>query len=338
VRHRLSSLEGRLGWLLLAVFAVSYLLVALSPFKWNPPHWEENGARAEFDSTLSFASIGMVQSVRSAPLLGAAIDNNELRLKLRLRSAESSQQGPARIFTISADPYSRNLTVGQEDRDLVVRLRTPSTTPNGLPPYVVSKVFESNSWHELELLIADNELRLSLDGSEVLADPLPTDALRSWDPDFRAALGNELTWDRPWLGDISVAEIRVGVQEVDLLRTEAMELPSGFWSGNDWLMIHPRSLFSLDHSTTDLVLNFLCFIPVGFLLIMVRPHPFSVAVSIGVIALGSLLVESAQFCFAGRYPSAIDWVLNVVGTGFGALLAYSLKQRPPADNLRERRN
>lgn len=271
-------------------------------------------------------------------LLGTVIESNELSLKIRLRSAEPRQGGPARIFTISADPYFRNLTVGQEDLDLVVRLRTPATSPNGLPPYVVHDVFRSDGWHELDLLIEDNALRLTLDGSEVLAESLPKDALQSWNPELPAALGNELTWDRPWLGEITVAVIGSGIEEVDLLRTGSMKLPSGFWSGNDWRLIHPRSLFRTDRSTADLVLNLLCFIPVGFLLVTVRSLPWSLKVSICLLAIGVLFVEAAQLCFAGRYPSAIDWILNVVGTGFGAWLAYYLSDPGLVDDLRVTRS
>ncbi|MGB5159947.1 MAG: VanZ family protein [Thermoanaerobaculia bacterium] len=280
----------------------------------------------------------MIQSEQSAPLVASAIEQNKLRLRLRLRTALPIQKGPARIFTISADPYFRNLTVGQEGRDLVVRLRTPQTTVNGLPPYVLTEVFKSKGWQEIELLIEDSEFNLTLDGRKVASDSLPQGPLRSWDPGFRAALGNELTWDRPWLGEIAVAVIGVGIEDVDLLRTDVMELPSGFWSGNDWRLIHPRSLFSFDHSTTDLVLNFLCFIPVGFLLVIVLSRPRSVAFAMGVVAVGSLLVESAQLCFAGRHPSAIDWIVNVAGSGLGAWLAYSRKQRPVASELRAKRD
>jgi len=337
--HRfLAALQGRLGQIFLSAIALLYLYFALTPFTWDPPRWAKNGAQFEDGDILVLASPGMIRSEESAPLLASAIEQNEFKLSLRLRSALPIQKGPARIFTISANPYFRNLTVGQENHDLVVRLRTPETTPNGLPPYVVHDFFDSKSQRRIDLLIDGNEVRLTLDGSEVLADSLPKDALRAWDSDFRVALGNELTWDRPWLGQIAVAVIGVGAEEFDLLRTDTMELPSGFWSGNDWRFFHPRSLFSLDYSSTDLVLNFLCFVPAGFLLVMIRSRPGSVAFALRVVAVGSFFVESVQICFAGRYPSAIDWILNVLGTGFGAWLAYSVKQRRCAGDFSPKRN
>ena len=67
---------------------------------------------------------------------------------------------------------------------------------------------------------------------------------------------------------------------------------------------------------------------------MVRSLPWSLTVSICVLAIGILIVEAAQLCFAGRYPSAIDWILNVVGTGFGAWLAYYLSKPGLTGDLR----
>lgn len=337
VRHLLSALQGRLGLLLLAVFALSYLFIALAPFSWNPPRWEENGAQFERGGTLSLASTGMVRSVRSAPILDTIIERNELSLRMRIRSAEPVQLGPARIFTISADPWFRNLTLGQEDHDLILRLRTPATSLNGIPQYVLPDVFRADGWLELDLLIADNDLRLALGSTEILAESLPKDALRVWNPEYRAALGNELTWDRPWLGEITRAVIGSGLKEVDLLRTDIMERPSGFWSGNDWRLIHPRSLFRISCSTMDLVLNFLCFIPIGVLLATVRSLPWSLRFSICATAIGVLFVEAAQLAFAGRHPSAIDWILNVAGTAFGAWLACFLKRPGLADDPTFRR-
>lgn len=49
-------------------------------------------------------------------------------------STAAEQRGPARIATFSQGPPLRNLTLGQEANDLVVRVRTPVTGPNGVGP------------------------------------------------------------------------------------------------------------------------------------------------------------------------------------------------------------
>ena len=46
----------------------------------------------------------------------------------------------------------------------------------------------------------DGQAVLYVDGKEVSRSPVPGD-LSSWDDSFRFALGNELTGDRPWLGE-----------------------------------------------------------------------------------------------------------------------------------------
>lgn len=47
---------------------------------------------------------------------------------------ERFQWGPARIVSLSADQYHRNFTLGHDGRDLIFRLRTPLTGPNGMNP------------------------------------------------------------------------------------------------------------------------------------------------------------------------------------------------------------
>lgn len=48
-----------------------------------------------------------------------------------IRPANITQDGPARIVTFSADPYHRNLDLGQEGKQIVFRVRTPVSGANG---------------------------------------------------------------------------------------------------------------------------------------------------------------------------------------------------------------
>lgn len=52
-------------------------------------------------------------------------------------AANPAQSGPARIVSISADPYRRNITLGQEEDALIIRLRTPAAGENGYKPEIV---------------------------------------------------------------------------------------------------------------------------------------------------------------------------------------------------------
>ena len=51
------------------------------------------------------------------------------------------QYGPARIISLSADPGHRNFTLGQEDDNLIFRIRTPFTGNNGTPDVIVRNIF-----------------------------------------------------------------------------------------------------------------------------------------------------------------------------------------------------
>lgn len=52
-------------------------------------------------------------------------------------AANPAQSGPARIVSISADSYHRNITLGQEDDALVIRLRTSAAGENGYKPELI---------------------------------------------------------------------------------------------------------------------------------------------------------------------------------------------------------
>jgi glycopeptide antibiotics resistance protein len=63
-------------------------------------------------------------------------------LSVMVQTGDTAQTGPSRIVSLSADPYQRNFTLGQEGPDLVFRLRTPFTGLNGASPALtVSGVF-----------------------------------------------------------------------------------------------------------------------------------------------------------------------------------------------------
>jgi len=58
----------------------------------------------------------------------------ELSLETWVASGELNQGGPARIVSYSIDPYDRNFTLAQQNREIVFRLRTPVSGRNGAHP------------------------------------------------------------------------------------------------------------------------------------------------------------------------------------------------------------
>ena len=78
----------------------------------------------------------------------AVVAEDAVGLLVVASTASAAQFGPARIASISGDPYHRNVTVGQEGTSLVVRIRTGSTGANGnSPQLVVPDVFTDDAPH-----------------------------------------------------------------------------------------------------------------------------------------------------------------------------------------------
>uniref|UniRef100_UPI0035ADCC05 VanZ family protein n=1 Tax=Promineifilum sp. TaxID=2664178 RepID=UPI0035ADCC05 len=59
---------------------------------------------------------------------------NAFAIQTMVASADPAQRGPARIVSISADAERRNVTIGQEEDALIIRLRTPAGGENGQKP------------------------------------------------------------------------------------------------------------------------------------------------------------------------------------------------------------
>jgi len=322
------SLTGTPGYVLAALLLLAYVVVALEPFHWNPPRRVENRAAITASGAIRFPAPGLARTAAAPAWLDKAIRLDSLKVRLRARSLSPRQFGPARLFTISSDWYLRNLTIAQDVSDLVLRLRTPETSLNGKPPYVIPGVFETSDWREIELTVRPGAIALKVDGQTVLSECLPKRPLMNWDRGFRLALGNELIGRRPWLGEISQATVLVGDDQIDYLSEGRMQIPSHYWEGLTFQHIYPFTDFTQRRKALpDVVFNFAGFVPLGFVLVMVRGGRGSLLLAVVVCAVTSLGVECTQLCFDGRFPSVADWVLNVLGASLGAWIACRLLTR-----------
>ncbi|MEJ2746561.1 MAG: hypothetical protein P8183_01380, partial [Anaerolineae bacterium] len=92
-----------------------------------------------------------LQSDQPAAAISQALaSSSQFTLELTAAANDLTQAGPARLISISEDPYRRNLTVGQEETGLVFRLRTPLTGLNGRQPeLVIPRVFTDQAFHRI---------------------------------------------------------------------------------------------------------------------------------------------------------------------------------------------
>jgi PKD repeat protein len=137
---------------------------------------------------------------------------NEVTIEAWLEPANLTQTGPARIVTLSSGTSGSNFMLGQGvyggNADLIdVRLRTTSTSTSGTPSLsTASGTLQRRLTHVVFTRDAAGVTRTWLDGLE-RATGLAAGDLSGWDTSFRLALANEVSGDRPWLGEYHLVAV-----------------------------------------------------------------------------------------------------------------------------------
>lgn len=183
---------------------------------------------------LEIKSKASIQSEDASRRLAQAISQSgEFTLEAWIRPANTKQEGPARIVTLSRNSSERNFTLGQEKDQFDMRFRTTETSKNGLPSTSTArKSLEPKLTHVVYSKDSHGRARIFLDG-EVVADQKVSGAMKNWSDSYRLALGDELSGDRPWLGtyylvalysrELEPSEIRTHFQAGIEAETPAIE-------------------------------------------------------------------------------------------------------------------
>ncbi len=152
----LLSYTATITLIVLATFIIHTAFAVEHGFRiggWNPDYTVLVGDEADssrtYDGSIQLARL-CAGAAADRICLGAGARPDERRrfiseaersqrveLGATVRSASDAQWGPTRIVTFSIDPGHRNVTLAQERRALVFRLRTPITGPNGSDPQFV---------------------------------------------------------------------------------------------------------------------------------------------------------------------------------------------------------
>lgn len=316
-------------WGALAVMLGVYGVLSLAPFDWELPAKVANGARPSPEGW-DLPVAGIVVSDAPLAWLEAAREAEELELAVVVRPRLASQSGPARIVTISRDAHLRNLTLAQEDDDLVLRLRSEETDLNGLrdgePVARVADVFRAATWVAIDLQIRPGQLAIAVDGRQRLRAELPAAVLGTWDPSMSLALGNEMTCDRPWLGEIRKAVVRGPDRVARAAGADGARVPATCWRVGYVPALVPFRLFL----PGDAVRNVLMYIPLGLLIGLMAGARTRLAMVGGLLViLGvSLTFEITQLFVASRFPAVDDTINNTIGGAVGLCLARWLTREP----------
>lgn len=148
------------------------------------------------------SSAGIVSSKPAIKLIDAIKQSGELTLEAWVQPRDNRQGGPARIVSLSADTGQRNFTLGQERDRYDVRLRTTKTDGNGIPSLSTPpNGVQAELTHIAYTRDRVGNTRFYVQGRQQAVGKSEGD-LSGWNRDFRLSLANELTGDRPWLGEL----------------------------------------------------------------------------------------------------------------------------------------
>jgi VanZ like family len=317
-------------WSSLAVGLSVYAIASLEPFDWEIPKRVPNRGERTAEGW-RFAAPGIVVAEPPHDWLETASAAETLGLSLVIRPLSVAQSGPARILTMSRDAHMRNLTLAQDGDDLVLRLRTEDADLNGLlagEPFArLEDVFRSAGWLSIDLQIRPRKLTIALEGQPALVVPLPPAVVRTWDPSFGLALGNEMTCDRPWLGEIRAAVLRAPDRVQNYADANAMQVPAACWAIGYPPALVPFRLFLVQ----DAIRNTLMYGPLGLLLGLIMRSSGYAALLMGLLVIFGVSVtfEIAQLFVASRFSAIDDTIYNTIGGGLGlAFVLYGRRRGP----------
>jgi hypothetical protein len=170
--------------------------------------------------------------------------SQEIAVEAWVRPANTTQDGPARIVTLSSGTTARNFTLGQQGGAFEVRTRTRATSGNGLPRYrTADAVVETTLTHLVYVRDRHGTVSFHVNGKSVpLATVVGLDGVSTssqelkgdfsnWADGFFLALAAEQDRARHWLGELhalaiydramkpeewsrSLADLRAGVPPV----------------------------------------------------------------------------------------------------------------------------
>ncbi len=142
-----------------------------------------------------------------ARLIGAVKRSGEITIEAWLQPANVSQDGPARIVTLSKDTSERNFTLGQEKNLFDARLRTSRSSNNGIPSTATpARSLAARLTHIVFTRDRAGRTTIFLDGKR-RANQTIAGNFANWNNDYTLALGNELSNERPWLGTFHLVAI-----------------------------------------------------------------------------------------------------------------------------------
>lgn len=208
---------------------------------------------------LKFKSPTRAISTAAAERFSSAVKaSGEISVEAWVQPSNLTQEGPARIVTISDGAYLRNLTLGQglwgsQPSDTFnMRFRTTQTDLDGMPMLTTDAgAAKSGLQHVVYTRSSSGQTRIYVDGVQKVEGQLGGNC-SNWDVGYLLALGNEIGTSRPWLGTMHL----VALYDRGLSSNEVQQNYVAGVDGGDvgYLVVEPSSNWSvsgLEGSTFD---------------------------------------------------------------------------------------
>lgn len=143
----------------------------------------------------------------AAKITDAVKRSRELTLEAWVTPENLTQEGPARLLTISGDSSNRNVTLGQQANAFDVRMRSTGTSENGIPS-IASKsgTVSTKLTHVAYCRDRSGNARLFING-ELAKSGRVAGSLSNWNPNYALLIGDEVRGGRTWKGDLHLVAI-----------------------------------------------------------------------------------------------------------------------------------
>ena len=142
-------------------------------------------------------------------IFNACTTSNAISLEAWIAPTNTTQTGPKRILSFSTDLFNRNFTLGQQGDLYDTRLRTSTTSNNGVPSLTVPEATVSTELsHVLYTRNSSGLAKIYVNGVAQAEETIGGN-FSNWSNSsaYKITLANELTNDRGWLGSMYLAAI-----------------------------------------------------------------------------------------------------------------------------------
>jgi hypothetical protein len=155
----------------------------------------------------------LVTSGPAEKVVAACTNTDEVTVEAWITPKNLTQDGPARIATISNGSYDRDVTLGQglwggsPSDTYNVRLRSTHTDQDGMPLVTTAGgTAQLALQHVIYTRDTSGRACIYVDGDLQVEETVGGN-LSNWDGTYRLALANELDTSRPWLGDMHLVAV-----------------------------------------------------------------------------------------------------------------------------------